>query len=56
MNAYILDTVYISGFMCVCTTAHACGLTSHVCGGCQKKLNGDEGWRESETHWAGNGV
>lgn len=35
--------------MCVCTRF---GLTSHVCDCCQKKLTGDEGWRESETHWA----
>lgn len=37
--------------MCACG-----GLTSCVCGCCQKKLTGDEGWRESETHWAVNGV
>lgn len=25
-------------------------------GCCQEKLTGDDKWRESETHWAGNGV
>ena len=46
--------VHVSKRVCAC--ARACGLTSYVCGCCQKKLTGDEGWRESETHWAGNGV
>ena len=47
-------TVYMCLSLCAC--AHACGLSSYVCGCCQKKLTGDEGWSESETHWAGNGV
>lgn len=53
MNAST-DTVCMC--LSVCARAHACGLASYVCGCCQKKLTGDEGWRESETHWAGNGV
>lgn len=45
-------------------TAHAWMQVTHlhglvwvcVCSCCQKKVTGDEGWRESETHWAVNGV
>lgn len=36
--------------------AHDCAVTSCVHRRCQKKLTGDEGWRESETHWAVNVV
>lgn len=39
----------MSASECVCARF---GLTSHICDCCQKKLTGDEGWRESETHWA----
>lgn len=55
MNASICMIQYVSECMCTCTSLWA-NLICTVCGCCQKKLTGDEGWRESETHWAGNGV
>lgn len=40
-----------------CVHAGMCGCAhARLCGCCQKGVTGDEGWRESETHWAVNGV